>query len=537
MFLLITASFWRFWLRNWAYLATFFVIAVYTLGIVTLKMQMSRSGIPHTVGGGWRSVTTQILIIFFTFPFIRLRISWLLAASTISSAALVYISFQDPIQALLAGTGLTIAILGGAAVWYNNYRRERNLFDRTLELERSARAAEESEALATDLAERHRKLARAITHDIRQPMAAVSIQMALLGQEGKAIASGNTPLAPLAYAFEALKSQVQEIARDVFPVGSEQLSGPSRVNIGDLLTNTALLHTPLAKVNNIEVRVWIGRSVAGWDGVSNLGNLTTVLQSLLSNSTKFRNANALRSFISVGARRVDDQILVTVIDNGIGIATEALESVFDEEFSIDRVSNDSAGLGLYNVKRIINALPGHSVKVASIVGRCTCFRINLPAVRILGGTPAVSEETFLASNSDATIVGGKVRELNGARILIVEDDNLVSSNIVQLLQSWGVVTALATDAASAKALIAESESPFDVVLCDLNLRADEENGLDVIVFAKNYYTNLVGAILITASPDVPELRDKSVPILFKPFAPNHMQRMLVAEVRRVQALE
>ena len=177
-FLTVTLVFWNFWLKHWAYLAIVFVIVVYSVGILLLKVKMAATGVPMTDAGGWRSVTTQISLILLTFPFIRIRLSFLLLVASTSTIALLFFAFDDPTQTVLAGTGLLSAIISGTAIWYNNYRRERDIFDRTVALEKAVRASRISEAKATDLAERQRQLARAVTHDIRQPMAAVILQMA-----------------------------------------------------------------------------------------------------------------------------------------------------------------------------------------------------------------------------------------------------------------------------------------------------------------------------------------------------------------------
>lgn len=75
----------------------------------------------------------------------------------------------------------------------------------------------------------------------------------------------------------------------------------------------------------------------------------------------------------------DDQLMVEVIDNGLGIRSENLSRIFERFFkeSISREMSGGAGLGLPIVKRIIELHRG-SIEVESTLGYPTRFRVLLP---------------------------------------------------------------------------------------------------------------------------------------------------------------
>lgn len=62
-----------------------------------------------------------------------------------------------------------------------------------------------------------------------------------------------------------------------------------------------------------------------------------------------------------------------------------------------------------------------------------------------------------------------------ARALIIEDDDALREELVDLLESWDFD---AVSVATGEAARTSNEGPFDVILCDYRLRA--ENGLDVL---------------------------------------------------------
>ena len=72
----------------------------------------------------------------------------------------------------------------------------------------------------------------------------------------------------------------------------------------------------------------------------------------------------------------EQQVFIEVQDNGLGIAAEHIDRIFDMFY---RASNhqDSSGLGLFLVKETIAKMQG-IIRVNSTVNQGTTFTINLP---------------------------------------------------------------------------------------------------------------------------------------------------------------
>ena len=84
----------------------------------------------------------------------------------------------------------------------------------------------------------------------------------------------------------------------------------------------------------------------------------------------------------------------TVSDNGIGIAPEDHQRIFERFFRVDtaRTPRDGAGLGLAIARRLIEA-HGGTVSVESDLGQGARFIVRFPRADVLTGKPA-ADSTF-----------------------------------------------------------------------------------------------------------------------------------------------
>ena len=78
-----------------------------------------------------------------------------------------------------------------------------------------------------------------------------------------------------------------------------------------------------------------------------------------------------------------DRVLIRVADNGIGMAAEELDRVWEAFYQsgpgISR-HREGLGLGLYLVRRSLQKLPFHEVRLRSSPGLGTRFTLSMPRV-------------------------------------------------------------------------------------------------------------------------------------------------------------
>ena len=101
--------------------------------------------------------------------------------------------------------------------------------------------------------------------------------------------------------------------------------------------------------------------------------LKLIIHQLLTNAIKYSDNG---QSVTVRAKKEEDRVVLSVIDEGIGIENADLRNIF-ELFYIGkngRNNADSSGIGLYIVKRVTEYL-GHKTEVESEVGKGTTARI------------------------------------------------------------------------------------------------------------------------------------------------------------------
>lgn len=103
-----------------------------------------------------------------------------------------------------------------------------------------------------------------------------------------------------------------------------------------------------------------------------------IINQIISNSIKYSKENPK---IKIEAKAIDDEVVLEIEDNGIGINAKDINKVFNKSFTGEngRKISSSTGMGLYLVKKLCDKL-GHKVKVESQVGEFTkisiCFSNN-----------------------------------------------------------------------------------------------------------------------------------------------------------------
>jgi signal transduction histidine kinase len=143
------------------------------------------------------------------------------------------------------------------------------------------------------------------------------------------------------------------------------------VPLADLLERIQTDFAPIAREKNLKLVVMPTSLRVRSD--PNL--LRRLVQNLVSNAIKY----TITGKVLVGARRRGNQVIIQVMDSGIGIPPSKFRTVFKEFARLDEGAKTASGLGLglSIVDRIARVL-SHPVELHSTHGKGTDFRIVMP---------------------------------------------------------------------------------------------------------------------------------------------------------------
>ncbi|MBC7845329.1 MAG: PAS domain S-box protein [Flavobacterium sp.] len=108
---------------------------------------------------------------------------------------------------------------------------------------------------------------------------------------------------------------------------------------------------------------------------SDMLRMNTLLENLISNAIKYHKTGQTNNYIKIVGHSDPEKLFLSISDNGIGIAHEHHNKIFDMFFRISGNKNGS-GIGLYIVKETVQILHG-TIQVFSEEGKGTKFNITL----------------------------------------------------------------------------------------------------------------------------------------------------------------
>ena len=101
-----------------------------------------------------------------------------------------------------------------------------------------------------------------------------------------------------------------------------------------------------------------------------------ILHNVLYNAVKYSDDTKQVCRIKVKIKVWEEETLFSVTDNGLGIAPELKDRIFEMFFRATESSNGS-GLGLYIVKETMAKLGGE-ISVDSTLNEGSCFTLIIP---------------------------------------------------------------------------------------------------------------------------------------------------------------
>lgn len=315
-------------------------------------------------------------------------------------------------------------------------------------------------------------LAAGVAHEINNPLAFASANVAFALQSLEEKSAGEPALGVVPAVIAALREAVEGVERVARIV--DELRGLEPVN-ETLRKPVNVARTAMLAVRSTRSKVGArGHASVRVDVAENLfvqageGELTRVLANLLSNALDASvDAPEATNQVSLHALASGSNVVITVSDTGSGMSPEVCARVFDPFFSTKGVG-EGMGLGLALVHSIVTSFGG-SITVTSELGRGTSLHVTLPAASPPADAAMAAPASPVAAPAPAV---GAVP----ARVLIIDDEPMLRRALQRSLSRRHSVELAAGGAEGFDAMQA-ARPPFDVVFCDVTM--PEVSGPDV----------------------------------------------------------
>lgn len=199
---------------------------------------------------------------------------------------------------------------------------------------------------------------------------------------------------------------------------------------------------------------------------------------------------------------------LSVSDDGVGIAAESLERIFQSDYTTKDELRGS-GMGLANVRRVVRDAGG-AVVVSSAPNRGARFDLLLPLVE--RDVPLAPPAASVAPTSAL------------ARLLVVDDEATITRGAARLLGRLGYEVSTAASASEALAILERGEA-IDVLLTDFAMPGS--SGADLLQVVRLEWPS-VATILMSGHTGDPavraELLRSQTVFLAKPFSVEELLR-------------
>ncbi|MDF3054574.1 MAG: two component system histidine kinase, partial [Gammaproteobacteria bacterium] len=256
-------------------------------------------------------------------------------------------------------------------------------------------------------------------------------------------------------------------------------------NIHDLVQHNIELLKPVAKHKKLDLIAEIDNKVPKYlKGLRSHADRT--LLNLISNALKFTETGHVKvkmNLIKKGSKayKKGDEVTVqiSIEDTGIGIPEDKFDIIF-EHFSRLTSSYEGvykgSGLGLYTVKQYLAAMNG-DIKVASTVGKGTCFTLTIPFIvsdtvdkirqSIRAAAPIVPSSIPQSVTLSPSVSASENPKFPSSRVLIVEDGIAAAMALKVALKPFqcAIDTAVNGNEAVEKA----QYNTYDLILMDVGL--------------------------------------------------------------------
>ena len=315
---------------------------------------------------------------------------------------------------------------------------------------------EKEEALK--LAENQKFFLASITHEIRTPLSAIIGMTNILLEESPSDKQVEV-LKTMKFSADNLVKFLNDIL-NIAKIESGKIELEEiEINLTELVNNIKQSFMSILKQKQLEFILKIDSRIPNIILGDSL-RITQLLTNLISNAIKFTDSGSITVTILLKDSRANFvEVEFSVIDTGIGIPKDKIDSIFDSftqgEINISRKFGGT-GLGLTITKKILSLMES-KIQVESEINKGSKFSFSLflkvPMVPIPQPKPKEQSQ--------------EKQSLKGLQLLLVEDNISNQKVATRYLQKWDIDVDIAENGVICLEKIKQKE--YDIILMDLQM--------------------------------------------------------------------
>ena len=380
---------------------------------------------------------------------------------------------------------------------------------------------------AVEANEEKSKFLASVSHDLRQPMHAISLNVAT-------ISSSLDQLVSAAPHTSFLQEQTKRLTTNVNYLNEmfEALLDMSRLDAGvatidlraiDLMPIIERLDAEFCQISQ-ELQIPFSvkyKKSNNYYVVADVSAVDRILRNLLSNAFKHTGSGGVRLSIL----RENNSLHIHIIDTGEGIDKNLREKIFQDFVQIQRDKVESGlqhqfghsfGLGLGIARRLANRM-NSDIVCRSWIGKGSVFSLSLPLADYEPSSLSASQSIVVQS------------QMNNALIVVIDDEAQIVESTSSLLELHGFTVITASGSADAIKKLQHTHKRPDLLLCDFRLL--NETGVEAISLIQEEFNFDIPAIIVTGetTPDaIQAITHLGYKTLFKPLSSDSLLQAIHA---------
>ena len=241
-------------------------------------------------------------------------------------------------------------------------------------------------------------------------------------------------------------------------------------SLAEIIDEVDSLFSDQAELKGLKLNFYIDESITPYL-LGDSTRLRQVLVNLVGNALKFTDQGAVTVTVSAFSQTEKEiQLKFSIVDSGIGISEDKISKLFKAFTQVDASHTrkyGGTGLGLAISSQLIEMMGGR-LEVNSEEGKGSEFFFSLSCKRVKEEEIAVRQPLHDRKKKKYTAM----RQIDGARILLVEDNAINQQIATEVLGKANVLVEIAANGVEAVAQYRSSlehGTPFSAILMDIQL--------------------------------------------------------------------